>query len=73
MVTLVQTLALARYLSFHRAALALGTSQFSVSDRTLGEIERIEINEAIAAVPIAVIRELGLPEDIVNEVTAHNR
>lgn len=33
---------------------------------TLGEIERIEINEAFAAVPLAVIRELGLPEDIVN-------
>ncbi|MGO6984262.1 thiolase family protein [Rhizobium leguminosarum] len=33
---------------------------------TLGDIERIEINEAFAAVPIAVLRELGLPEDIVN-------
>lgn len=33
---------------------------------TLGDIERIEINEAFAAVPIAVARELGLPEDIVN-------
>ncbi|PDS48512.1 acetyl-CoA C-acyltransferase [Rhizobium anhuiense] len=33
---------------------------------TLGDIERIEINEAFAAVPLAVIRELGLPEDIVN-------
>jgi len=33
---------------------------------SLGEIERIEINEAFAAVPIAVSRELGLPEDIVN-------
>lgn len=32
----------------------------------LGDIERIEINEAFAAVPIAVSRELGLPEDIVN-------
>lgn len=32
----------------------------------LGDIERIEINEAFAAVPIAVARELGLPEDIVN-------
>jgi acetyl-CoA C-acetyltransferase len=32
----------------------------------LGDIERIEINEAFAAVPIAVMRELGLPEDIVN-------
>ena len=29
-------------------------------------MERIEINEAFAAVPIAVARELGLPEDIVN-------
>lgn len=33
---------------------------------TLGDIERIEINEAFAAVPIAVGRELGLPEDIIN-------
>jgi acetyl-CoA C-acetyltransferase len=33
---------------------------------TLGDVERIEINEAFAAVPIAVARELGLPEDIVN-------
>ena len=32
----------------------------------LGDIERIEINEAFAAVPIAVARELGLPEDIIN-------
>lgn len=33
MATLVQTLAVAQYLSFHRAALALGTSQSSVSAR----------------------------------------
>lgn len=33
MVTLVQTLAVAEYLSFHRAARALGTSQSSVSTR----------------------------------------
>ncbi|AXB80429.1 acetyl-CoA C-acyltransferase [Novosphingobium sp. P6W] len=33
---------------------------------SLGDIERIEINEAFAAVPLAVIRELGIPEDIVN-------
>ncbi|WP_029005294.1 thiolase family protein [Azorhizobium doebereinerae] len=33
---------------------------------TLGDIERVEINEAFAAVPLAVARELGLPEDIVN-------
>jgi acetyl-CoA C-acetyltransferase len=32
----------------------------------LSDIDRIEINEAFAAVPIAVARELGLPEDIVN-------
>lgn len=31
-----------------------------------GDIERIEINEAFAAVPLAVMKELGLPEDIVN-------
>jgi acetyl-CoA C-acetyltransferase len=33
---------------------------------SLGEIERIEINEAFAAVPLAVQKELGFPEDIVN-------
>jgi acetyl-CoA C-acetyltransferase len=33
---------------------------------SLSDIERIEINEAFAAVPIAVARELGLPEDLVN-------
>jgi acetyl-CoA C-acetyltransferase len=33
---------------------------------TIGDIERIEINEAFAAIVLAVVRELGLPEDIVN-------
>ncbi|MBW6422815.1 thiolase family protein [Rhizobium sp. XQZ8] len=33
---------------------------------TIGDIERIEVNEAYAAVPLAVLRNLGLPEDIVN-------
>jgi acetyl-CoA C-acetyltransferase len=33
---------------------------------TLSDVERIEINEAFAAVPIAVAKELGLPEDIIN-------
>src|SRR5246500_6069607 len=32
----------------------------------IGDIERIEINEAFAAVPLAVAKELGLPEDIIN-------
>jgi acetyl-CoA C-acetyltransferase len=32
----------------------------------LGDLERIEINEAFAAIVIAVTRELGLPQDIVN-------
>ena len=32
----------------------------------LGDVERIEINEAFAAVPLAVAKELGLPEDIIN-------
>ena len=32
----------------------------------LRQIERIEINEAFAGVPLAVEKELGLPEDIVN-------
>jgi acetyl-CoA C-acetyltransferase len=33
---------------------------------SLGDVERVEINEAFAAVPLAVLRELGLPEGIVN-------
>jgi acetyl-CoA C-acetyltransferase len=32
----------------------------------LGTVERIEINEAFAAVPLAIARELDLPEDIIN-------
>jgi acetyl-CoA C-acetyltransferase len=32
----------------------------------LGDLERIEINEAFAAVPIAVARKLGLADDVVN-------
>jgi acetyl-CoA C-acetyltransferase len=32
----------------------------------LGDIERLEINEAFAAVSLAILRELQLPEDIVN-------
>jgi len=32
----------------------------------IGDIERIEINEAFAAIPIAVAHDLGLPEDIIN-------
>ena len=32
----------------------------------LADVERIEINEAFAAVPLAVAKELGLPEDIIN-------
>jgi len=33
---------------------------------TIGDVERIEINEAFAAIALAVLRELGLAEDIVN-------
>ncbi|MGF6754187.1 thiolase family protein [Paraburkholderia sp. GAS334] len=33
---------------------------------TLADIERVEINEAFAAVPIAVAQKLGLPDDIIN-------
>lgn len=40
---------------------ALGRAGWSVND-----LERIEINEAFAAVPLAVAKELGLPLDIVN-------
>ena len=33
---------------------------------SIGDIERIEINEAFAAIAIALTQELGVPEDIVN-------
>jgi acetyl-CoA C-acetyltransferase len=33
---------------------------------TLRDLDRVEINEAFAAVALACIRELGLPEDVVN-------
>lgn len=33
---------------------------------SIGDVERIEINEAFAAVPLAVMKELGVPEDVVN-------
>ncbi len=32
----------------------------------LQDVERIEINEAFAAVPLAVAKELGVAEDIIN-------
>jgi acetyl-CoA C-acetyltransferase len=40
---------------------ALGRAGWKISD-----IERIEINEAFAAIAIAVTRDLGLSEDVVN-------
>ncbi|BBF82687.1 3-ketoacyl-CoA thiolase (plasmid) [Asticcacaulis excentricus] len=36
------------------------------ADWSLGDLERIEINETFAAVPLAVAKELGLPLDIIN-------
>jgi acetyl-CoA C-acetyltransferase len=33
---------------------------------SIGDVERVEINEAFAAIAIVVARELGFPEDIVN-------
>ena len=33
---------------------------------TITDVERVEINEAFAAIALAVTSELGLPEDIVN-------
>jgi acetyl-CoA C-acetyltransferase len=33
---------------------------------TVGDVDRVEINEAFAAIAIAVYRELGLAEDVVN-------
>lgn len=36
------------------------------ADWSLSDIDRIEINEAFAAVPLAVAKRLGLPEGIIN-------
>jgi acetyl-CoA C-acetyltransferase len=36
------------------------------ADWTVNDLDRVEINEAFAAIALAVLRELGLPEDIVN-------
>lgn len=33
---------------------------------SFGDVERVEINEAFAAVPLAVLRELGFPQDVIN-------
>jgi acetyl-CoA C-acetyltransferase len=33
---------------------------------SIGDVERIEINEAFAAIALAVIQDLGLPSDVVN-------
>jgi acetyl-CoA C-acetyltransferase len=40
---------------------ALDRAEWKIAD-----LERVEINEAFAAIALAVHRELGLPEDIVN-------
>jgi acetyl-CoA C-acetyltransferase len=40
---------------------ALSRANWSVAD-----VQRVEINEAFAAIALACLRELGLPEDIVN-------
>ena len=39
----------------------------------ISDVERVEINEAFAAIVIAVVRELGLPEGIVNVEGRRNR
>ena len=33
---------------------------------SVGDLERVEINEAFAAIAVALVREIGLEEDIVN-------
>jgi len=33
---------------------------------SIGDVDRFEINEAFAAVPLALIRELGIAADVVN-------
>jgi acetyl-CoA C-acetyltransferase len=33
---------------------------------SIGDVERFEINEAFAAIVLAVMKELSIPEDIVN-------
>lgn len=43
-----------------------GTQALTRAGWGLRDVERIEINEAFAAIALAVVQELGLPSDIVN-------
>ncbi|MGF1608690.1 MAG: hypothetical protein ACFCUQ_04795 [Kiloniellales bacterium] len=43
-----------------------GVARLAVEPYRLDDLDRVEINEAFAAIALAVSRELGLPEDIVN-------
>lgn len=36
------------------------------ADWSVGDVQRVEINEAFAAIPLACLREIGFAEDIVN-------
>jgi acetyl-CoA C-acetyltransferase len=36
------------------------------ADWSVGDVDRVEINEAFAAIAIAVYRELGFSEDVIN-------
>src|SRR5262249_61662505 len=36
------------------------------ADWRLSDVQRFEINEAFAAVPLAIAQELGLPDDVIN-------
>jgi len=66
----------ARFVSYGIAAVEPGMSGLGpvpaakrALDRagwSLDTVERVEINEAFAAIAIVVARELGLPQDIVN-------
>jgi len=42
------------------------TSSRPATRWSLDDIERFEINQAFAAVPLAALRELGIPEEVVN-------
>jgi len=46
---------------------------FAARGWDIRSVERVEINEAFAAIAIVVARELGLPEDIVNVEAAPSR
>jgi acetyl-CoA C-acetyltransferase len=63
---LVAIVACASSHHWSREPQALVTQSSVRAGWNIGSVERVEINEAFAAIPIVVARELGLSDEIVN-------